>query len=244
MTLRAYHQGGNIVIEVADDGKGLDRSKILAKATERGLKVSEAMSDQEVWLLIFEPGFSTADKVTDVSGRGVGMDVVKKNILALGGSVELESATGHGTRVIVRLPLTLAIMDGMSIAVRGDTYIIPLASVVELLQPGSREIKTVSGQGRVVEVRSEYLPVVSLSEVFGGESREADDKESIMVIVEVDGAKTALLVDELVGQHQVVVKSLEANYRRIPGISGATIMGDGRVALIMDIAALVKLARH
>ncbi|MBK8064550.1 MAG: chemotaxis protein CheW [Betaproteobacteria bacterium] len=244
LTLRAYHQGGNIVIEVADDGKGLDRSKILAKATERGLKVSEAMSDQEVWLLIFEPGFSTADKVTDVSGRGVGMDVVKKNILALGGSVELESATGHGTRVIVRLPLTLAIMDGMSIAVRGDTYIIPLASVVELLQPGSREIKTVSGQGRVVEVRSEYLPVVSLSEVFGGESREADDKESIMVIVEVDGAKTALLVDELVGQHQVVVKSLEANYRRIPGISGATIMGDGRVALIMDIAALVKLARH
>jgi two-component system chemotaxis sensor kinase CheA len=172
------------------------------------------------------------------------MDVVKKNILALGGSVELDSSTGHGTRVVVRLPLTLAIMDGMSVAVRGDTYIVPLASVVELLQPGSRDIKTVSGQGRVVEVRSEYLPVVSLSEVFGGTAKAIDEKDSIMVIVEVEGAKTALLVDELVGQHQVVVKSIEANYRRIQGVSGATIMGDGTVALIMDVAALVRLARH
>jgi len=244
LTLRAFHQGGNIVIEVADDGKGLDRERILAKAAERGLPVSKDMSDQDVWQLIFAPGFSTADQITDVSGRGVGMDVVKKNILALGGSVELDSSKGHGTRVIVRLPLTLAIMDGMSVAVRGDTYIIPLASVVELLQPGSREIRSVSGQGRVVEVRSEYLPVVSLSSVFGGRSAEIADKDSIMVIVEVEGGKTALLVDELVGQHQVVVKSIEANYRRVPGISGATIMGDGTVALIMDVAALVKLARH
>jgi two-component system chemotaxis sensor kinase CheA len=244
LTLRAYHQGGNIVIEVADDGKGLDRDRILAKAVERGLPVAPDISDQEVWQLIFEPGFSTADKVTDVSGRGVGMDVVKKNILALGGSVELDSSTGHGTRVVVRLPLTLAIMDGMSVAVRGDTYIVPLASVVELLQPGSRDIKTVSGQGRVVEVRSEYLPVVSLSEVFGGHGKAIAEKDSIMVIVEVEGAKTALLVDELVGQHQVVVKSIEANYRRIQGVSGATIMGDGTVALIMDVAALVRLARH
>ena len=244
LTLRAYHQGGNIVIEVADDGNGLDRERILAKALERGLRVSPDMSDSEVWQLIFEPGFSTADKVTDVSGRGVGMDVVKRNILALGGSVELDSSKGHGTRVVVRLPLTLAIMEGMSVAVRGDTYIVPLASVVELLQPGSRDIRGVSGQGRVVEVRSEYLPVVSLAEVFGGRGVAVAEKDSIMVIVEVEGAKTALLVDELVGQHQVVVKSIEANYRRIQGISGATIMGDGKVALIIDVAALVKLARH
>ena len=242
LTLRAYHQGGSVVIEVADDGHGLDRKKLLQKAKEKNLRCDDSMSDQEVFQLIFEPGFSTAAEITDVSGRGVGMDVVKKNITALGGSVELESAPGAGTRVIVRLPLTLAIMDGLSIGVGGETYIVPLASVIELLEPGSREVKSVAGRGRVVDVRDEFLPVISLQQLFGtGGPSEA---KSAMVIVEADGAKSALLVDQLVGQQQVVVKSLEANYRRVPGISGATIMGDGSVALIADVPALVKRALH
>jgi two-component system chemotaxis sensor kinase CheA len=243
LTLRAFHQGGNIVIEVADDGKGLDREKLIAKAQERGLKADPSMSDQEAWQLIFEPGFSTAEKVTDVSGRGVGMDVVKKNITALGGAVELDSAKGLGTRVTVRLPLTLAIMDGMSVGVGGEVYIVPLASVVELLEPGSREVKTVAGQGRVVDVRSEYLPVTSLADVFGAKARHNADK-SAMVILESEGAKSAVLVDELLGQQQVVVKSLEANYKRVPCVSGATILGDGSVALIVDVGAVGKLTRH
>jgi two-component system chemotaxis sensor kinase CheA len=244
LTLRAFHQGGNIVIEVADDGRGLDRKKLLQKAKEKNLSCGDSMSDQEVFQLIFEPGFSTAAEITDVSGRGVGMDVVKKNITALGGSVELDSALGAGTRVTVRLPLTLAIMDGLSIRVTGETYVVPLASVVELLEPGSREVKTVSGRGKVVDVRSEFLPVVSLSEKFLlGEERKPDHA-CAMVIVESEGAKTALLVDELLGQQQVVVKSLEANYKRVPGISGATIMGDGSVALIADVTALVRRALH
>jgi two-component system chemotaxis sensor kinase CheA len=200
------------------------------------------MSDQEVFALIFEPGFSTAEAITDVSGRGVGMDVVRKNIAALGGSVELHSQLGAGTRVVVRLPLTLAIMDGMTVGVGGETYIVPLASVVELLEPGSREVRTVSGRGKVVDVRSEYLPVVSLAERFTTASKS--DRDSAMVIVESDGAKTALLVDELLGQQQVVVKSLEANYKRVPGISGATILGDGTVALIADVAALARSTLH
>lgn len=244
LTLKASHQGGNIVIEVADDGAGLKRERILGKAKERGLAVSDDMSDQEVWQLIFEPGFSTAEQVTDVSGRGVGMDVVKKNILALGGSVELDSAPGAGTRVIVRLPLTLAIMDGMSVSSGGETYIIPLNSVVELLQPESKSIRTLPGQGRVVEVREEFLPVLPLSQVFSGDGTARRNTDSIMVIVEVEGVKTAMLVDELLGQYQVVVKNLESNYRKVPGVSGATILGDGSVALILDVAALVKLARH
>jgi two-component system chemotaxis sensor kinase CheA len=243
LTLRAFHQGGNIVIEVADDGKGLDRDKLIAKAKERGLKADETMSDQEAWQLIFEPGFSTAERITDVSGRGVGMDVVKKNIAALGGTVELDSAPGHGTRVTVRLPLTLAIMDGMSVGVGGEVYIVPLASVVELLEPGSREVKTVAGQGRVVDVRSEYLPVTSLADVFGAQARHGAEKSAV-VILESEGAKSAVLVDELLGQQQVVVKSLEANYKRVPCVSGATILGDGSVALIVDVGAVGKLTRH
>jgi len=244
LTLRAFHQGGNIVIEVADDGRGLDRGKILRKAREKSLAADDAMSDQEVFQLIFEPGFSTADAVTDVSGRGVGMDVVKKNIAALGGSVELDSRLGEGTRVTVRLPLTLAIMDGMTVGVGGETYVVPLASVIELLEPGSREVKSVAGQGKVVDVRSEYLPVISLADRFVSIDRAMADRDSAMVIVESEGAKTALLVDELLGQQQVVVKSLEANYKRVPGISGATILGDGTVALIADVAALVRPTLH
>lgn len=250
VSLRASQRGGSALIEVEDDGNGLDRARILAAAAERGLSPSAAMSDAEVWQLIFAPGFSTAETITDVSGRGVGMDVVDRNIRALGGSVEIDSTGGSGTRISVRLPLTLAIMDGMSVSVGGYAYVIPLACVVELLAPGSRAIRSVSGQGRVVEVRSEFLPVISLAEKLdprGPRSPNGPPGESdgqIMVIVEVDGGRTALLVDELYGQHQVVVKSIETHYRRVAGVSGATIMGDGKVALILDIGSLVRQARH
>ncbi|GBG00754.1 hypothetical protein AZSI13_00810 [Azospira sp. I13] len=243
ITLKAAHQGGNIVIEVGDDGAGLNRQKILSKARERGLAASDQMSDQDVWALIFEPGFSTADQVTDVSGRGVGMDVVRRNIQALGGRIEIESMTGIGTRMTVRLPLTLAILDGMSVSVGEEIYIIPLSYVVESLQPKPSDIKTVSHQGRVIQVRGEYLPVVVLHEVFDAEPKVREFHEGIMVVLNSDGAKAALFVDALVGQHQVVIKSLEQNYRKVRGVSGATIMGDGRVALILDTSALVSMAK-
>lgn len=245
ITLSAAHQGGSILIEVRDDGGGLRRDKILSKAKERGLPgVHDGMTDQEVWALIWEPGFSTADQISDVSGRGVGMDVVKKNIAALGGSVEIDSAEGYGTRVSVRLPLTLAIMDGMSIGVGVETYILPLASVVESFQVQPDMIQTIGSTGRVVKVREEYMPVVALEEAFTVPRFDYERVNEIMVIVEAEGARVALLVDELLGQHQVVVKNLEANYKRVPGVSGATILGDGRVALIIDVSAMVKRARH
>ncbi|MFZ1246573.1 MAG: chemotaxis protein CheW [Azonexus sp.] len=243
ITLKAYHQGGNIVIEVGDDGAGLPRNKILAKARERGLPVSDQMTDQEVFLLIFEAGFSTADQVTDVSGRGVGMDVVRRNIQSMGGRVEIESMLGVGTRMTVRLPLTLAILDGMSIAVGDQTYILPLSYVVESFQPQTGDIKTLSNHARVIQVRGEYLPVVVLHEIFNLKSRACDFTQGIMVVIDADGIKAALFVDALVGQHQVVIKSLEANYRRVPGISGATIMGDGHVALILDVSAIAGMAK-
>ena len=244
ITLVASHQGGSIVIEVRDDGKGLNRAKLLTKARERGLDVSDAMSDSEVYALIFAPGFSTADEVTDVSGRGVGMDVVKKNITALGGTVEIDSAEGFGMTVRVRLPLTLAIMDGMSVGVGEEVYIMPLASVVESFQVKKDTIRTIGGSGRVVEVRDEYMPVVDLERLFGVPRLDFEQANNIMVVVEAEGGRVALLVDELLGQQQVVVKNLESNYRRVDNVSGATIMGDGRVALILDVGALVRQSRH
>jgi two-component system, chemotaxis family, sensor kinase CheA len=244
LTLSASHQGGTIVIEVRDDGKGLSRDRLLKKARERGIDAPDSMSDADVWSLIFAPGFSTADVVTDVSGRGVGMDVVKKNITALGGTVEIDSAEGYGMSVKVRLPLTLAIMDGMSVAVGDECYILPLASVVESFQVQPGLIKTVGGTGRVVEVRSEFMPVIDLEEVFHVPPSATPPATRIMVVVEADGGQIALLVDELLGQQQVVVKNLEANYRRVPDVSGATIMGDGRVALILDVSSLVRHSRH
>jgi len=244
ITLAASHQGGSIVIEVKDDGKGLSREKLLKKARERGLHAPDTLTDGEVWGLIFEPGFSTAEVVTDVSGRGVGMDVVKKNITALGGTVEIDSAEGYGMRVAVRLPLTLAIMDGMSVGVGDECYILPLASVVESFLVTEETIKTIGGNGRVVQVREEYMPVVALDEVFQVPRFDLDKSSSIMVVVEAEGTRVAMLVDELLGQQQVVVKNLEANYRKVPDVSGATIMGDGRVALILDTGSLVRGARH
>lgn len=243
ITLKAYHQGGNIVIEVGDDGAGLNRNKILAKARERGLPVSDQMSDSEVFGLIFEAGFSTAEQVTDVSGRGVGMDVVRRNIQSMGGRVEIDSMAGIGTRMTVRLPLTLAILDGMSIAVGDQTYILPLSYVVESFQPRDGDTKTLANQARVIQVRGEYLPVLVLHELFNLKSRWSDFTQGIMVVIDADGIKAALFVDALLGQHQVVIKSLEANYRRVQGISGATIMGDGHVALILDVSAIASMAK-
>ncbi|OGB00833.1 MAG: chemotaxis protein CheA [Burkholderiales bacterium RIFCSPHIGHO2_12_FULL_69_20] len=244
LTLVASHQGGSIVIEVRDDGKGLNRDKLIQKAREKGIDAPDSMPDNEVWNLIFAPGFSTAEVVTDVSGRGVGMDVVKKNITALGGTVEIDSAEGYGMSVKVRLPLTLAIMDGMSVGVGEECYILPLGSVVESFQVKPDMIKTIGGTGRVVEVRQEYMPVIDLEKVFEVPRFDFEHVSNIMVVVEAEGGRVALLVDELLGQQQVVVKNLEANYRKVPDVSGATIMGDGRVALILDIGTLVRRSRH
>jgi two-component system chemotaxis sensor kinase CheA len=243
LSLSAIHQGGNIVIEVSDDGGGLHREKILAKAKQNGLIANDSMSDGEVWQLIFAPGFSTAEIVTDVSGRGVGMDVVKRNITAMGGVVDIRSAKGFGTTITISLPLTLAILDGMSIKVGEEIYILPLGFVVESLQPLPEDVKEISGKGRVIKVRDEYLPLIALFESFNIEPRFTDPAEGIAVIVEVDGKKAALFVDDLVGQQQVVVKNIESNYKKIPGISGATILGDGGVSLILDVTALLRSAR-
>ncbi|MES2016338.1 MAG: chemotaxis protein CheA [Pseudomonadota bacterium] len=242
--LSAGHQGGNIVIEVSDDGGGLNRERILAKAAQNGLAVSDAMSDSEVWQLIFAPGFSTAETVTDVSGRGVGMDVVKRNITAMGGSVDIRSAKGFGTTISISLPLTLAILDGMSIRCGEEVYILPLGFVVESLQPAPDEIKEIAGRGRVIKVRGEYLPLVPLYQMFDIVPRFTDPSEGIVVILEADGRKAGLFVDDLVGQQQVVVKNLESNYRKVTGISGATILGDGGVSLILDVSALMRSSRQ
>jgi two-component system chemotaxis sensor kinase CheA len=244
ITLAASHQGGSILIEVRDDGKGLSRPKLLSKARERGIDAPDSMTDAEVWSLIFAPGFSTADVVTDVSGRGVGMDVVKKNITALGGTVEIDSAEGYGMSVKVRLPLTLAIMDGMSVGVGEEVYILPLSSVIESFQVQPGNIKTIGGSGRVIEVRDEFMPVLDLEQVFNVPRFDFENAGGIMVVAEAEGGRVALLVDQLLGQQQVVVKNLEANYRRVNDISGATIMGDGRVALILDVGSLVRRSRH
>jgi two-component system chemotaxis sensor kinase CheA len=240
LILSAAHQGGNIVIEVTDDGGGLSRDRILAKAMQQGLPVSETMPDIEVWQLIFAPGFSTAEVVTDVSGRGVGMDVVKRNISAMGGTVEIRSTPGSGSTISISLPLTLAILDGMSVKVGEEVYILPLGYVIESLQPMAADVKEIAGQGKVVKVREEYLPLILLYELFDIEPKYSDPSQGIIVILEADGKKAALLVDGLVGQQQVVVKNLESNFRKVPGISGATILGDGGVSLILDVSALLR----
>lgn len=244
IVLSASHQGGSIVIEVRDDGKGLSREKILSKARERGMDVSDQMPDAEVWMLIFAPGFSTADVITDISGRGVGLDVVKRNIAELNGTVEIESFDGQGMKVAVRLPLTLAIMDGMSVGVGDEVYILPLSSVVESFQVNSDDVSTVAQGAQLVKVRDEYMPVLALERLFQVPRVNQEKSSTIMVVVEADGSRVALLVDELLGQHQVVVKNLESNYRKVPNVSGATILGDGKVALILDISGLVRRARY
>ena len=242
ITLRAAQTGGRIVIEVIDDGAGLNRSRILEKAYENGLSVSDEMSDEEVWQLIFAPGFSTAEKVTDVSGRGVGMDVVMKNVQAMGGRVSIFSESGRGSRVLVSLPLTLAILDGLSVRVGDETFIVPLNSIIESLQPQSDDINTVSGS-TTVRVRGEYLPLLRLNEIYTIKGAVEQPEQAVVMIVDAEGEQVALLVDELLNQHQVVIKSLEANYRKVDGTAGATILGDGHVALILDVGDLVHLWR-
>ncbi len=244
LTLSAEHQGGNICIEVIDDGAGLNRERILAKALSSGLPVSDSMSDEEVGMLIFAPGFSTAEQVTDVSGRGVGMDVVKRNIQEMGGHVEISSKQGKGTTIRILLPLTLAILDGMSVRVADEVFILPLNAVMESLQPTAEELKPLAGGERVLEVRGEYLPLVELWNVFDVQNAKTDATQGIVVILQSAGRRYALLVDQLIGQHQVVVKNLESNYRKVPGISAATILGDGSVALIVDVSALQSLNRE
>jgi len=244
VNLNAYHQGGNIVIEINDDGAGLNYEKILAKAIERELVgANEDLPEEKVYELLFEPGFSTADVVSDVSGRGVGMDVVKRNIMALGGSVDVKSVPGEGSTFTIRLPLTLAILDGQLVRVGDNTYIIPLVSIVESLLVDEKNVNEIAGKAEVYQLRSDYLPIIRLYEVFDIEPDRRSLDNGLLVVVEGDSKKGGLLVDELLGQQQVVIKSLETNFRRVEGLSGATILGDGTVALIVDVAGVVRLSR-
>jgi two-component system chemotaxis sensor kinase CheA len=237
VSLSASHQGGEVVIEVSDDGRGLDRDAILARARERGLPIGENPSDEEVWALIFEAGFSTAQSVTDVSGRGVGMDVVRRNVAELGGRVELRSAAGKGTTIRIRLPLTLAILDGLAVRIGGEVYIIPLTAIIESLVPASGSRLRI-GAGEVLAFRGDYVPIIPLRERFSEGTAPPND-DVICVVVESGSRRAALEVDALEEQLQAVVKSLEANYRAVPGMAGATVLGNGRVALILDIPGLL-----
>ncbi|CAP63449.1 chemotactic sensory histidine kinase (soluble) [Cupriavidus taiwanensis LMG 19424] len=240
LILSAQHHGGNIVIEVSDDGGGLNRERILAKAIQNGLPVSETITDEEVWQLIFAPGFSTAEVITDVSGRGVGMDVVKRNIQEMGGHVQISSRPGLGTTIRIVLPLTLAILDGMSVKVGEETFILPLNCVMESLQPKAEDVHTAANSDRVMHVRGEYLPLLEMHRVFNVADALQEPTQGIAVILQAEGKRFALLVDQLIGQHQVVLKNLETNYRKVPCISAATILGDGSVALIVDVGALQR----
>ncbi|MBD9355676.1 chemotaxis protein CheA [Methylomonas albis] len=246
VTLEAYHRGGNIVIEVVDDGKGLDKDKLRAKAIEKGLIDADAiLSDKQIYELIFMPGFSTAEKLTDISGRGVGMDVVRRNIQALGGNIEILSELGKGSTIAIHLPLTLAILDGQSIAVGDETYILPLGSIIESLHVKEDRLNRVVGKGETFLLRGQYLPIIRMHQIFDVPSAKTSKlTEGLIVVVEGQGLRCGLFVDDLLGQQQVVIKSLEANYRRIEGVSGATILGDGSVALILDIPGLVRLANQ
>jgi len=245
LQLKAFHQGGNIIIEIHDDGAGLNEEKILGKAVEKGLvDANEILSPEKIHDLIFLPGFSTADIVTDVSGRGVGMDVVRKNISSLGGTVDVVSKRGKGSVFTVRLPLTLAIMDGQTIRVADESYIIPLISIIETIEVKNNDIKRVSGKGELYPLRDEYVPVIRMYDVFNLEPHTTDLEEGLLVIVEGEGQKVGLFIDDLLGQQQVVIKSLETNYRKVVGVSGATILGDGTVALILDVPGLIALYRE
>ncbi|MDF3981054.1 chemotaxis protein CheA [Luteibacter sp. PPL554] len=242
LRMEAFHRGGSIVVEVGDDGAGLNRDAIVAKAIQRGIIASgEGMSDDAVAELIFEAGFSTAAATTDLSGRGVGMDVVRRNVMDLGGTVSIRSVYGKGTTFTITLPLTLAIIDGLTAAVGSETYIVPLVSIVESVQVKADAVRSVVGGGELFRFRDEWLPIVRLFDVFGCEGERCAIQDGIVIVVEGEGTRIGLFADELIGQQQAVVKSLEANYRRVVGISGATILADGSVALITDIAGLVRL---
>ncbi|MDY6946282.1 MAG: chemotaxis protein CheA [Pseudomonadota bacterium] len=241
--LEAYHKGGSITVEVGDDGGGLNKDRILKKARERNLiGPNDTLSDEQIYELIFMAGFSTAEQTTDISGRGVGMDVVRRNIKELGGTIEVRSTLGKGSRFIITLPLTLAIVDGQSVAVGTETYIVPLITIIESLQLKPGMVNRVAGQGEVFWFRDAYVPVVRLHDVFGVEPRTTELHEGLIMVVEGEGRKVGLFVDDLLGQQQVVIKSLETNFRRVDGVSGATILGDGAVALILDVPGLIRVA--
>ncbi len=244
ITLAALHRGGNLVIEVSDDGAGLNRQKILAKAREQGLNTSPSASNQEVWQTVFAPGFSTAEKVSDVSGRGVGLDVVRKNIQSIGGHVEIQSEAGSGTKFTLQLPLTTAIIDGMTVRVGSEVYILPLNAIVESVRPKRSELKSVVEKGELVQVRGECLLVLRLYKVFGVKTQFTDPTAAVLIILESEGQRLAILVDEILGQRQVVIKSLEENFKKVEGIAAATILGDGQVAFILDVRGLLNLLRR
>ncbi|MFC3122668.1 chemotaxis protein CheA [Agaribacter flavus] len=235
--LNAEQRGGSIIITITDDGAGLNREKILNKAMSNGLVQSDDIPDSEVWPLIFEPGFSTAEAVTDVSGRGVGMDVVRRNIESIGGAVEIESHAGEGSVFSIRLPLTLAIVDGMCVSVGGQTFVIPLTNIVESMQPQAEQLKTI-GNDHLLWVRGEYWPLIALHKNMNIDNAKADPTNAIIVLVETSRKRFGILVDDLEGQQQVVIKSLEQHYKRVAGVAGATIMGDGCVAMILDVESL------
>ncbi len=240
VSMRATHRGGSVLIEVTDDGRGLDRERILAKARELRMPCDDAMTDSEVWGLIFEAGFSTAQRVTDLSGRGVGMDVVRRNITSLGGNVHIDSAKGEGTSITIQLPLTLAVLDGMVVSVGSEQYIVPLEFVAEAFKPKPEDFRSLVNQPAMVAVRGEHLPIVRLDEVVQLPGAGENRGDPLCLVVEVDNRRAALLVDALVGQQQLVVKSLETNLHKVQGASAATILGDGRVALILDVTTVVR----
>jgi two-component system chemotaxis sensor kinase CheA len=240
--LKAYQQEGKIIIEVADDGAGINRDKVIKKAVEKGWTTPDSqLSDSEVFAFMFQPGFSTADKVSEVSGRGVGLDVVRQNIESLRGSVEVESKRGQGTTFRIKLPLTLAIIDGMTVSVGKEIITIPLLSIVESLRPTANDLIVVENKGELVSVRGEFLPLVRLYKVFGFETERTDATAALVVIIESIGRRFGMMVDDILGEQQAVIKSLEHNYQKVQGITGATILGDGRVSLILDIHGLEKL---
>ena len=243
--LNAFHQGGNIVIEIEDDGAGIDKDVIRRKAIEKGvISESDILTDEQTYDLIFAPGFSTAAVVSDVSGRGVGMDVVKRNIRELGGTIEVKSEKGAGSKITIRLPLTLAILDGQLIRVGGDTYIVPLVSIIESLQVKKEQVNGIAGQAELYKLRDDYVPIVRLHDVFTLKPDSDKLVDGLLVIVEGEGSQAGLFVDDLLGQQQVVIKSLETNFRPVEGVSGATILGDGTVALILDVVGLIKLSKQ
>ena len=245
LELAAFHEGGNIIIEVRDDGAGLDRQRILQKAQERGLVgASQPLSDEEIDNLIFMPGFSTAEQISDVSGRGVGMDVVRRNIADLGGHVQIFSSAGRGSRVRIQLPLTLAILDGQLVRVGMETYVISLLAIVETIQVKPELLSTIGGNAEVFRLRDEYLPVIRLYEHFDIEPDSRSAEDGLLVVVEADGTRVGLLVDDLLAQQQVVIKSLESNFKPVQGLAGATILGDGAIALIIDVPGLIRSARQ
>jgi two-component system chemotaxis sensor kinase CheA len=242
--LRAYHQGGNVVIDIEEDGRGLDRDRILAKAQERGLvQPGEQLTPTQIDYLVFEPGFSTAEAITDISGRGVGMDVVRLTIERLQGKIEIHTRPQQGTRFTLRMPLTMAIIDGLVVKVGKERYILPAVAVRETLRPAASDYFTVQGQGEIIKVRSQLIPLVRLHRLFRTGNGDLPPTETLVMVVEHEGKQQGLLVDDILGKQEVVIKSLGDSFQKIKGLAGGTILGDGRVGLILDLAGIFSLVQ-